>query len=356
MSFLNSVLSSIGGGTPHIPTPPRPAPAATAPRSTQLPSRNARNAAISVTSNETRPQANSGQKRKAEEEIQRNTSKAPKNDSARPAPPPNRFQSSKPIARPNGTLSNTPTSTAAARTSSATATKTAQPPPAAAASSAAKAPPKKGSYAEILARAQAAQSSSKQVGVIKHKPVEKLTRKERLAQQAEAAAKAKQGASGKARPDAKDRAGKGAAVTSGKGSDSEITKKKQPVDVGYKGTMRPKSEEPVYKGTMNRAREAPAPKANTPRPSSRHATSELAKAGMPLRPPSRYTYATYSDEEESEGSSDMEAAAYELEEEEQLSLRTARREDEEALNEENELKRVKEEKKRRLAQMAAKRR
>lgn len=52
----------------------------------------------------------------------------------------------------------------------------------------------------------------------------------------------------------------------------------------------------------------------------------------------------------------MEAAAFEVDEEEELAARIARKEDAEALAEENKLKREKEEKRKRLAAMAKARR
>lgn len=54
----------------------------------------------------------------------------------------------------------------------------------------------------------------------------------------------------------------------------------------------------------------------------------------------------------SDASSDMEAATFEVDEEEERAARIARKEDAEALNEENRLKREKEEKRKRLAAMA----
>lgn len=56
----------------------------------------------------------------------------------------------------------------------------------------------------------------------------------------------------------------------------------------------------------------------------------------------------------SDASSDMEAAAFEVDEEEQMAAKIARKEDAEALAEENRLKKEKAEKKKRLMAMAAK--
>lgn len=222
--------------------------------------------------------------------------------------------------------------------------------------------PKKGSYAEILARAKAAQEAKTAIGSIKHKPVEKLAKKERPAQLA--AAKGAQPAGAKSKqPLAKDNKvsgpGRSRSPEKPKAKGAEpVKEKRKPLDLGYTGTMRPKPAEPAYKGTMglSAAARRSGYDSDRSRPVDRsRSTSSTAKAA----PKGRYTYASYSDEEEedddgaSDVSSDMEAAAWDLEEEEQMSLRVAKKEDEEALAEENRLKREKAEKKKKLEQLAA---
>jgi hypothetical protein len=205
-------------------------------------------------------------------------------------------------------------------------------------------PPKKGSYQEILARAKAAQQAKLPVGTIKHRQTEKLSKKERLA--------TIESTKGKS-PAIKDKKGErsrtGSAEASSKKSGEAVKKERKPLDLGYKGTMRPVSAEPQYKGT-----------------------SGLARPGQPRKPTGKEKgarYAGYADwddlddeeeelEEEEEGygsdvSSDMEAGAFDLDREEEMALKVARKEDAEALAEENRLKREKEERRRRLAKMAA---
>lgn len=200
-------------------------------------------------------------------------------------------------------------------------------------------PPKKGSFAEIMARAKVAQQSAPALGSIKHKPIEKLSRKERLAKEQEEAKKKK--------PDTKDArpglARRSRSPEKGKAAPGVTQKpKRAPVDLGYKGTMRPSVNTSTYKGTMRpsgdpsrgSASRSPAPAASKPK-------EKVRMAG----------YASYSEHSDDEGSdgwdddSDMEAGAFDLEEEEDFSLRQARRDDADELKMENELKRKKLERK-----------
>jgi hypothetical protein len=164
------------------------------------------------------------------------------------------------------------------------------------------------------------------------------TKKERLALKAEANA-----AKGK-KPGVVS-----AAKTAEVKSDAAKVQRK-PADVGYQGTARPaKTAAPIgYRGT--------ARPQSTTAPSSRGGTP--AAKPKPKTEKGRYDgYADWSDlddmeddEEEyaSDGSSDMEGGMWDVEEEEQLALKAAKKEDAEALAEEMRLKREKEEKKRKL--------
>lgn len=219
-------------------------------------------------------------------------------------------------------------------------------------------PPPKGSYREILARAEAAKAAQAEIGQIKHKPVPKdpkLSRKERLAQEAEASQKAKQEA--RSAKISRREVGKLHSSGSLNREPEQAKEKKKPVDLGYKGTMRPAPTPATYKGTART-------QSTTTRPPGR-----LPSKDAPKRPPDtanssqRYRYASYSDEEEDEeeedydDESDMEAAGFdELEEEEQTSLKLAKKEDDEALKEENEHKKLKAEKRKKLEQLVASRR
>jgi len=132
------------------------------------------------------------------------------------------------------------------------------------------------------------------------------------------------------------------------GPSTGATKKdRKPADLGYKGTMRAGPTPLAYTGTMRPS----GPAVRKPQPAK-------SKMGG-----DRYRYASYSDEEEEEdemseqedyeSESDMEAGMDEVDAEEEQAARIARKEDAEALREENELKRAKLEKKRKLEQLAA---
>lgn len=196
-------------------------------------------------------------------------------------------------------------------------------------------------YLAVLERAKAAQAATNQIGQIKHKPVEKLTKKDRLRMQAEAAAAAK----GK-KPVSKA----GSQALKGRSKSVEpvdlktgapIKEKRKVVDVGYKGTMRAAPTAPSYSGTMR-------------------GSGAVSRKSAPPPKEASYRYADYSDEEDEEeeeenydSESDMEAGLDEVDFEEQESTRLAKKEDAEALRLENQLKKEKAEKKRKLEQMAA---
>lgn len=234
-----------------------------------------------------------------------------------------------------------------------------------------KAAPKKGSYAEILARAKAAQTVSAHVGVIKHKPKETLSKRERLALQAEASGKSKimtkDGAINgrKNTPDSK-RSSPAPPAIHGRIRDNALSKSKKGPEVGYKGTARPIPEK-SYKGTMNRSNTA-LPNTIRRKEADDHPSNRSRSTSVTRPLPKSRRYTDYSDEddedidEEEERAdyesdlSDMEAGAFDVEEEEQISSKVARREDVEELRKEVELKKQKEAMRRKLTQMAAARR
>lgn len=214
-------------------------------------------------------------------------------------------------------------------------------------------PPKKGSFAEIMARAKQAQEMNAQVGKIQHKPV--LTRKER-----EELTGATNNMSVKGKPLSRTGSGTGTFKTAtpplrdGRNGSRENGKKSRTASAepekkvkkaalattGYAGTARPagglapkKSAAPSY-GSSSRDRDRDRA------PSS-----------------SRYRYASEEEEEEdgyeSGASSAMEAGLDDVDEEEERALRIARKEDQLAMQEEA---RHREEKRRRLAAMAKNRR
>lgn len=290
-----------------------------------------------------------------------NTSRFEQNASL--APPPSRSTTSSPAQRPavpppkaaipyrgSGPSAKVQPLTKPVSTQSAPL----RPPPASTASSAASAPAK-GGYLAVLERAKQNAEASKLAGQIKHKPVEKLTKKDRqrLVEEARAAQKGKPLPNKDAKIGLKAR-GKSAEPLVDSKTGLSMKDRKKPVEVAYKGTMRPNAPAaPVYRGTMGGPGGAAARK-----PPAKAPASSRSGYGAGRR------YASYSDEEEEdeddepeddyESGSDMEAGVDEMYEEEQTSARIAKREDAIALAEENELKRQKLERKRKLEALASK--
>ncbi|CAN9104527.1 unnamed protein product [Alternaria alternata] len=219
-----------------------------------------------------------------------------------------------------------------------------KPAPPATSTPASSAAPKKG-YLAMLQKAKEKDATKPIAPPIKHEPTKILSRKERLALKAEASAWAK----GK-----KPVAGLPSRVLDPKADPSK--EKKKPSEVGYQGTARP-AKKPVEVGYKGTARPASAPAT-----SIRNGTPAVKAKPNPAK--GRYDgYADWDelsdmeDEEEdyaSDASSDMEGGIWDVEEEEQIALKVAKKEDAEALAEENRLKREKEERKKKLAAMAAK--
>lgn len=188
-----------------------------------------------------------------------------------------------------------------------------------------------------MEKAKAAQEAAKAAGssTIKHKPVERLSKRER-ARLAEDAAR-QQKAGGKAgKLAATDRSRSGTPVEAKGG----IKKAAEPT---YKGTMKKQVErqEFTYKGTARKA-EPGAPKVKTAATKARE---------------SKYNgYVSWSDLDEAEddeeegydSESDMDAGFDDMESEEQMALAAAKKEDQEALAEEEAHKREKLERKRKL--------
>lgn len=189
--------------------------------------------------------------------------------------------------------------------------------------------PKKGSFADIMARAAAAQQASStkpSLGQIKHKPAEKpsatdkKTRLDQLKNKRTSVKDVRLGSRPSSRSQSPEKAKAVASLAQ--------KVKKVPVDSGYKGTMRPSAAAGSdYKGTM-RGTSTPA------RPQSRDQARH-----------SRYEEYLDDDPEESEDYddlSDMEAGMDEMDEEEAASLALAKREDLEAKREEERHRREKE--------------
>jgi len=225
------------------------------------------------------------------------------------------------------------------------------------------APPKKGSFAEIMARGVKAQETLGKVGTIQHKKIEKPpSRREREEKLAQKTRNIKEGLKPSSKfqkigqptvREMKKGVSGGTSSKLGKTSKTPVelekkVKKAATATTGYTGTARPKpggssSSKPGLSGSARRERD----RLEAKRSSSAH-----------------YAYASEDDMEEedeieeddyaSDASSDMEAAAFEVDEEEDRATRIARQEDAEALREENRLKMEKLEKKRKLEAMAKK--
>lgn len=278
--------------------------------------------------------------------------------SARPGPPANRFQLSakgsagqKAANVPNRPLPKPTTPSSPQKPSVKTTSKpqtSSSPAPTANANGASA--PKRG-FASIMAKAQAAQEAANAAGssAIKHKPVEKLTRRERLrmAEEQKAAAKGGKGAGAGARGGAH-----GDRSRSGTPNAPAGQKKKAP-ELSYKGTMK----NPASTAPTKPARE-PLSYKGTARKSS-PATAAAAQKKKRLQDDKYSGYVSWSDlddaeddegpdDYESDVSSDMEGGFDDVEKEEQSALRAARKEDQEALEEEERLKREKEARKKRL--------
>ena len=212
--------------------------------------------------------------------------------------------------------------------------------------------PKKGSFAEIMARQKAATTP---IGVITHKPKEKVSSKKELELQKQAMRAKKSGTGGMPR----------SAPTSNRNSPApqkksfkSPSKTATPKSVTYQGTAKPKPQ-PAYKGTMK-----PLPSCTSKQKSiSTESDVNRRRSISDLRRRS-----SHSEEEEADGSgdeeegsyiseedySDMEAGFEDVEEEDEKAGRIAKKEDEYEKMMLDELARQKEAKKKRLAAMAEK--
>lgn len=306
-------------------------------------------------------------KRKADDDLPRNDSKTPRLF-AEPAKVPQRPLTAT-LPRPTPIPSKT-VNIASRPAKPVVASR--PPPPAPVDSGKPKAPPKKGSYAEILARAQRAQAVMGQVGKIQHKKVEKgAIKREKERGDVKGAPSGAQGkkqpagykgsskpaqrngtngnASSKAdRNGAASRPTAKGVTSSRKAPEPEKKVKKAAVaTTGYTGTARPKPGAVSKKGSAPRGGallNAPPPRSGTSR---RSRFEDDYDEDMD-------DFIDYDDEEEdgqrygyaSDASSDMEAGMDDIDDEERMAERIARREDLQEEQLEKSLKREKEERKR----------
>ncbi|KAL1902044.1 hypothetical protein Cpir12675_000150 [Ceratocystis pirilliformis] len=209
------------------------------------------------------------------------------------------------------------------------------------------APPRKGSYAEIMARAQRAQQVMGQVGKIQHKKVEKgLSKKERTEQmerlkseqKATSAKKMAASRTSKVRggtvTDANNRKATSAVPSkSQKAPEPEKKTRKPPPSTGYTGTARPSAPSKLKKHTPGGA----ILETSSYSRSSSTARCEGEDEDMDgfiddeeqedsrdrIRYGRRYVYDDY----DSDGSSDMEVGLNEIDHEEAIAERIARQDD-----------------------------
>lgn len=205
--------------------------------------------------------------------------------------------------------------------------------------------PKKGSYAEIMARAKANQSKPP-VGTISHKP------KEQIAPSYKKALKMNKKAMKDKKLCIKDRSRPGSSGSLSSSPAPGSVANKKAAAPAYKGTAKPKPHlpQPTYRGTMK-----PASSTATP-PTRRDRDANPSKV--------RYDEYAATDEDDlddieedeygSDESDDMEAGFTDVEEEETVAARAARMEDEEEAKLEAKLKREKEERRKKLEQLAKK--
>lgn len=338
---FSSLLSSIGKTNQSSSQPGKPATTASTPAPAAKPQ------AVTISS-----KAVAGVKRKPEDQTAGPQAKVAKTEVKVPVKSSAQSNGQLPAAKSagasaataapyRGTLKPTVPSNAAAQASKVASR--AVPPPvrptATAASMNATAPPKLG-FTAMMQKAKAAQASAKGavISTIKHKPVEKLTKRERRKMQENT--KTKAGPNGE-KLASNDRSRSGTPIDGKSGLSKKV------LETGYKGTMNKKPVPPPvsYRGTMKKA----GPGATVSKPA--------AKKGLPQ---DRFGgYADWDelddaqeepeDDYDSYETDDMEAGFDDVAGEEELALRSARKEDQEALAEEERHRREKEERRKKLA-------
>ncbi|KAL4783985.1 hypothetical protein BJX76DRAFT_328341 [Aspergillus varians] len=333
MSFLDSVLSSIETGKPTpIPTSsPAPSPALSSSNpkpEARKPTPTARPVTV-----ERKNGVPTGTKRKAEEPLSR-TLKPGSQIPTRPAPGKSANTPAPSNPRPTTTTKLTKPAT------SSNATTPRKTPPVSSK------PPPKGSYAELMAKAKAAQQKAPtQVGMFKHQsvPKEKLSKMERKKRMMEAQSKEKD-----AKQTRKSGTSTSVSATSRLGN-AKSTHKQELEEPTYKGTARPAPPQSEYRGTANLPSRYGDRKAQS-RANKRSRMDEYLGTDEEDEGEFADGYDDYFSE-----SSDMEAGLGDVEKEEAAALAAARREDEEAIRAEAAAKQEKLERRKKLAMLASKR-
>lgn len=337
-SFL-SVLSSVGNDGPQPPMPlPRPQvekPPYSVPDQVRLQGRDTKSSA--------NPNPVQSNKRRAEDglagrdcKVMRNgmaSGQVPRaqpstNAQAKPSKPPISVPPSSATMPYRGTNRPEPVS-AAATTPTGDALKA----------------PKKGSYAEIMARAKA-NKSKPAVGTISHKPKEQiaLSYKKELKLKKKAIKDKKLGIKDSNRP------GSSGSLSSSPAAGTVANKKI--AAPAYKGTAKPKPQvpQPTYKGTMKTASST----AKLPTTRDRDASPRKTRYDEYAATDEDDLDDVEEDEYGSDGSDDMEAGFTDVEQEETVAEKAARKEDEEQARLDAKHKTEKEERRKRLEQLSKK--
>ncbi|KAJ5368512.1 uncharacterized protein N7496_008272 [Penicillium cataractarum] len=375
MSFLDSVLSSLGSGKPaQAPLSQPPA----IPASSSTTKKDDRPLRVAPRAPQPVGNTGTGIKRKAEDQLSRPerresqpaskvTSTRAAASSATPKIIPRGVSSTtvkpaspKPVARSNTapTIIAPPARTAPAkppvakpavtkpmvsRPAPASAT-VSKPAAAKAAPTSSKAPPK-GSFADLMQQAKAMQDKAPaQLGMLRHQkvPKERLSKVERKRRLEEAKAQEKAARSGK-RP-----APGPATATAATGKPT--VKRRTPEPLSYKGTAKPSQtpEPTAYRGTAGRQSHRGTAER---RPHGKRRMDEY----LATDEEDEGDYGDYGDYDDlySDASSDMEAGFDDMREEEDAALRSARKEDEEELRQEVAAKKEKMERQKKLAALAS---
>lgn len=230
-----------------------------------------------------------------------------------------------------------------------------------------KAPPKKGSYAEIMARAKTSQAAAAAVGVIKHKPKPKealsnkkeiLLRKKGLSSEKRARLK---GALGRSMLNSNGSSLGSGSLGAPKSTDAKNNTKDS--SGGYKGTATAKPQ-PSYKGTMKSVGSINSlgRKNSDARGNGKHVDRGVLNNRYPAsRETHKGGYASGEEDEDEEdnedimsdaSTDDMEAGFSDVEDEEIHASHFAKKEDDEQARIEAQMKKEKEDRKRRLNLMA----
>ncbi|KAL8683233.1 MAG: hypothetical protein Q9224_006702, partial [Gallowayella concinna] len=343
--FLNSVLNTIGGDGKQIQLPqtqlqPKPKPQNDAKTFDPKPR---------TVISQPNP-SSAGPKRKAEDQLFGPETKAPRIEQGqRQANGGSIMVAAKPVERPSIATSKSALAVPYRGTSRPSPTSASPTTPTTGA--ARSAPPKKGTYAEIMARAAA--NNKPQLGAIKHKPKDPVSAKKEIMMR-------KKGIlpDGKAAKDIRNgkvsRSSNSPIRSATNPKSPSVPSKKPPPQPSYKGTAAPKHQ-PTYKGTMKSGTTI----ANTAR--RKDSKNDRSRSNS-INPRRSREYESEEEEDEvdeeedgySDESEDMEAGFSDVEEEESAAAKAARKEDEEQLKIENQLKKEKEDRKKRLAAMAAK--